>query len=63
MNCYWNHIMNNVVSINGPLHYGPKTGYPYYECMVDSKTIYDGKRVVKMHILNVTHINIVPVKE
>lgn len=63
MNCYWNHIMNNVVSINGPLHYGPKTGYPYYECMVDSKTIFDGKRVVKMHILNVTHINIVPVKE
>ncbi len=63
MNCYWNHIIKNVVSINGPLHYGPKTGYPYYECMIDDKIIYDSKRPVKMHTLWVTYINIVPVNE
>lgn len=63
MNCYWNHIMNNVVSINGPLHYGPKTGYPFYECLIEAKTIFDAKRAVKMHTLCVTYCNRASVNE
>lgn len=63
MNCYWNHIVKNVVSINGPLHFGPKTGYPYYECLIIAESIFDSKRPVHMHLLVVTYVNIVPVNE
>ena len=61
MNCYWRNINRIVVSPNGDLHFGPKTGYPYYECIVDDREIYYSKRPVKEHTLWVTYINIVSV--
>ena len=63
MNCHYRSINRIVVSPDGDLHWGPKTGYPYYECLIDDITIYDGKRPVKMHALCVTYLNSVMINE
>ncbi|MBQ8222301.1 MAG: hypothetical protein IJZ87_02980 [Bacteroidales bacterium] len=57
LNCYYDNLNRNVVSANGALHWGPKTGYPYHECLIEDHEIYLAKRSVKLFTAYITYIN------
>ena len=61
MNFYYECIDRNVVSVRGPLHFGPKTHFPYHECIVEApirNILYkdnDDKRDVRAQTLVVNY--------
>lgn len=61
LNCEFQSIIRNVVSINGPLHYGPEKGSPYYECELNHWKFvpYYGESGttawIRMHTIDITY--------
>lgn len=57
MNRYWRKINALVVSPNGALYWGPTSGSPYYECVVEDvwAAAKDIDKCIKAHVLNITY--------